>query len=274
MLTASGCIQGNAQHGQNPPGCDYRRIRENTANVGRLQSAISKFNRARIQFADANALINKYSPFNLDNAGWPTVPLPTEAQCQNAPAALVAQLNGHIKPFLRNAGAQIWVSARGARRLKCVRGFPAIQYPAGMATRNRYFQMGVSYTYKAIANLTAAGALVTQHGLDFDIENDERQVMQRMAQGGAQPTTAQWRVILRTLRSRRDKAHPLPEDAGQVAADLAVGALAAQLQAGAEAAGQQAEIQAAAAAAAEQEVILDTVADMDPDELQAFLAEF
>ena len=207
----SGCIGGNRNAPGNPRDCDFRKVRfkgPNPTQLADLTDALSHFNRARIQYADSQALIKKYSPFRLDASGWPDIPALTENQCQDATNALIDSLATKIKPELWAAGARIWVSERGDRRLKCTRKMPGLRYPPGMAGRNRYFQMGISYAYTAVEHLWEAFARVYNNNLAGFIDADEAAAVTYVLQNGLAVGSPirQWRNALKLLKVRHKKA--------------------------------------------------------------------
>ena len=217
-MVDSGCLGGNRNAPGNPRDCDFRKVRfkdPNPTQLAALPSTVSHFNRARIQYADSQALIKKYSPFQLNASGWPEIPTLTANQCQNPTDALINQLAAKIKPELWNAGTRIWVSERGARRLKCTREMPALRYPPGMAGRNRYFQMGISYANAAAAHLFLAFGTTFLNNLAGSIDADEADAIAYVVQHGlvwdavnpAQSSPIrQWRNALKLLKPRRKKA--------------------------------------------------------------------
>ena len=217
QMVSSGCIGGNRNAPGNPRDCDFRKVKfkgPNPTQLAALPGALSHFNRARIQYADSQALIKKYSPFGLDASGWPDIPTLTVQQCQNPTDELINQLAGKIKPELWNANVRIWVSQRGAPRLKCVRGMPSLRYPPGMAGRNRYFQMGISYANSAAERLFLAYVFTMAENLWDTIEPDERAainyIVQRHLRWDEDPTQSslirQWRRALKLLKPRQKRA--------------------------------------------------------------------
>ena len=226
----SGCIGGDRNAPGNPRDCDFRKIRfkgPNPTQLAALPGAKSHFNRARIQYADSQALVKKYSPFQLDASGWPDIPALTAQQCHAPTDALIARLNSKIIPEL--PGARIWVSERGPRRLKCVREMPVLRYPQGMAVRNRYFQMGVSYAHAASAHLWEGLAAVFNNNLAGAIDPDEAGAIAYLVQynlvwGDVNPIR-QWRDALKLLKLRHKKATEAALNAEIQAAAAAAAAL-------------------------------------------------
>lgn len=267
----SGCIGGNRNDARNPRDCDFRKVvyeGPNRTQLAVLAGAVSEFNRARIQYADSQALIKKYSPFSLNASGWPDIPGTdiTQQICQNPTPADINKLTGKILQPLRNQGVEIWVNQRGAPRLKCVRGMPALRYPPGMAGRNRYFQMGISYAGSASAHLFMAFGSVMLNNLRNFIEDDERAAVDYVAPphglvwDPTNPTNRspirQWRRALKLLKPRSKKGE----------AAVAAPALVAQIE------------EAAAAAAAQvalppvDQDILDLAAALDNENWDDFAA--
>lgn len=261
QMVAPGCIGGVRGAAGNPPGCDFRRVKStNQANLPQIAQMRRHFNRARIEYANSQALLQKYSPFQLTAQGWPNIPNLTDAQCAAPGNALIAQLNGR----LREPGAQIWLDQRqGTQQLKCNQWkMPKVRWGAGRAERNRYFQMGVSYSYKAMGHFLAGFNLSVAHPEQLSMDETDAILYVMENDVDHNSSIQEWRKTLAFLRpatTRRDAgpgpppapAPPAFAGAPEVVIDpQVIHDFALELQQQAEAASLMQEIQEAAAAAA------------------------